>query len=179
MLGRLVKCQVFLLLTRIAADLLAHLIVGEQLGQLLFQLLLDLHNISFSKSWPTVPPARSSPSPSPHPMQGACGAHGEVHQLTPSVTHIIEVGTCWEVEWFPMCPWSSSLSSQVLVLLMLSYSTSTSLPSRLCSKLQTHHQKQKQQSYVNSLTRSHNGRKTNHCNKSFIPYHSYASISLI
>lgn len=126
---------------------------GEQLGLLLFQLPLDLSNTGFSKSWPTVPPARSSSSPS-HPKQGVCGAHGEVYQLTLQVTHITEVGTFW-VEWFPICPWSSSLSSQVLVLLMLSYFPSISLPSCLCYKLQTHHhQMQKQQPQRNSLTRS-------------------------
>ena len=149
---------------------------GERLDLLLFQFPLGLNNISFSKSWPIVPPAKSSPSPSPHPKQGVCRAHGEVYQLTLQVTHVIEVGSFWEVEWFPICSWSSSLSSKVLVLFMLSYCTSISL--YLYYKLQTHHQMQNQQPHTNCLTWSHNGRKTNHC-KSFIPYHSYGSISLI
>lgn len=150
---------------------------GEQLHLVLFQLPLDPNNISFSRSWPTVPPARSSHSPSPHPKRGVCGAHCEVYQLTLQLTHIIEVESFWDVEWFPICPWSSSLSSQVSVLFMLSYPTTISLPSCLYYKLQTHHQMQKQQPHMNSLTRSHNGRKTNHC-KSFILYHIYDSIAL-
>lgn len=50
-------------------------------------------------------------------------------------------------------------------------------PSQLPVLHQIHHQMQKQQPHMNSLTRSHNGRKTNHY-KSFILYHIYDSIAL-